>query len=183
MNPDPAQDVDDLIDAEEEESYEYGQDDHDLWFSSWEIDGKEPMLPRRPEMTGDGCDALVGDLTAWVDWLVPRFRLQAKIPPCWVRHPAYVEELLALFFLWQHCWIPSTDPSLPVSFLREFDWALGRIERYWKVPCDATEHKEPAEVTFKSSGVPQWSAFWSNPDFNESERAVAQLRSDNGASS
>jgi hypothetical protein len=182
VNPNPARDVDDYVEDRiaGDEAYEYGQDDGDLWFSPWEFDGKEPMLPRRPEMTGDGCDALVADLTSWVEWFVTTFRVQSKIPPCWVRHPALVEELLALFFLWQHCWIPAADPSLPVAFLRELDWALGRIERHWKVSCDATEHRPPQPIDFASTGVPQWQAWWANPEFNESDRAVAQLRQRTG---
>lgn len=181
LNPDPAADVDDLIaadEAEEQGVFEYGQSERkDMWYSPWEYDGREILKPRRPELTGDKCDALMSDLSAWVEWLVITFRIQSRIPPCWVRHGGMREELLALFFFWQHSWIPALDPSLPVAFMREFDWAMGRIDRYWKVPCDNTEHKDPAAVNFVSTGIPDWKAFWANPDYNDSELAVAQLRS------
>jgi hypothetical protein len=117
----------------------------------------------------------MADLTAWVDWLVPTFRIQARIPPCWVRHGGLGEELLGLFFFWQHTWLPAKDLSLPVSFMREFDWALGRIDRYWKVPCDSTEHEDPATINYASTGIPNWTRWWSNPDYNDSDTVVAQI--------
>jgi hypothetical protein len=176
--PDPARPVDDYLDVDSDDDGgpRYGQPGADLWFSPPMFDGGVPLMPRRPEVTGDGVDALVADLTAWVEWLVATFRLHAKIPRCWVRHPALVEELQALWFLWQHCWLPAADPTMPVAFLRELDASLSRIERHWKVPCDANEHKEPKTPSFRSSGVPVWRAWWSHPDFNDDDRAVAELR-------
>lgn len=177
MNPNPADDVDDVIAEDAADRFEYGQPEQkDMWFSSWDYDGREILNPRRPELTGDTCDALVADLTSWVEWLVKTMRLQSRIPPCWVRHGGLREELLALFFFWQSCWIPATDPSLPVAFMRELDWALGRIDRYWKVPCDSTEHKDPADIKFSSTGIPHLTSWWSNPDYDDSELVVAQLR-------
>ena len=176
--PDPARPVDDYLDDETdvEDGPRYGQPGADLWFSPPMFDGGVPLMPRRPEITGDGVDALVADLTAWVEWLVATFRLHPKIPGCWVRHPALVEELTALWFLWQHCWLPAADPTMPVGFLRELDASLSRIERHWKVPCDANEHKDPKTPMYRSSGVPAWRAWWSHPDFNDDERTVAELR-------
>lgn len=179
MNPDPAADVDDLIDAmdtDDEETYHYGAPDPSPWYSSWEHDGRETLVPRRPEITGDSVDALMSDLSAWVEWLVVTFRIQARIAPCWMRHGALREELLALFFLWQDCWLPAKDPGLPVAFLREFDASLSRIERYWKVPCDATTHKEPTDIAFTSNGVASWKQWWANPEFNDTDAAVAELQ-------
>ena len=178
MNPNPAEDVDEEI-TREAEPLEYGQRERkEMFFSAWEHDGREILMPRRPELTGDTCDALMADLTSWVDWLVSTFRIQAKIPPCWIRHGGLREELLALFFFWQHTWLPARDPALPVSFMREFDWSLGRIDRYWKVACDNAGHKDPAPVKYSSSGIPEWSAWWSNPEFNDSDTVVAQLQYD-----
>ncbi len=160
-----------LVD-DDEAMLEYGPEPPPMWFSSTHFDGQAYLTARRPEIAGDSCGALFADLTAWVDWLVHTFRLQGRIPPCWIRHPALVEELLALFFLWQHSWIPAQNASLPIGFLRELDWSLGRIERYWKVPCDQTEHKAQAPVTFTTSGVPTMRAWWSNPDYDDSDDAV-----------
>ena len=184
MNPNPADDVDDLItggtDIVAEETYYYGAPEPSPWYSSWEHDGRETLVPRRPEITGDSVDALMSDLTSWVEWLVVTYRIQARIPPCWIRHGALREELLALFFLWQDCWLPAKDPHLPVAFLREFDYSLSRIERYWKVPCDASTHKQPTDIAFVSNGAASWTTWWANDEFGDTDAAVTELRPRDG---
>lgn len=176
--PDPARPVDEYLDDDQvdDETPRYGQPGADLWFSPPMFDGGIPLMPRRPEITGDQLDALVADLTAWVEWLVATYRLHPKIPDCWPRHPALVEEMQALWFLWQHCWLPAADPTMPVAFLRELDASLSRIERLWKVPCAANDHKTPKTPMYRSSGVPTWREWWSHPDFRDDERTIAELR-------
>ncbi|MQY18960.1 hypothetical protein [Nocardia macrotermitis] len=36
------------------------------------------------------------ELASWVDWLRHRYQLGSRVPPCWWRHEAVVEELTAL---------------------------------------------------------------------------------------
>lgn len=178
IDPDPARPVEDYLDDidADDNGPRYGQPGADLWFTSPMFDGGIPLMPRRPEITGDSLDALMADLTAWVEWLVATFRLHPQIPSCWLRHPALIEELQALWFLWQHCWLPAADPTMPVSFLRELDWSLGRIDRHWKVPCDTDTHKEPQAPPYRSTGTASWRAWWSHPGFNDDERTIAELR-------
>ena len=35
------------------------------------------------------------DLGDWVSWFVDRYHLADDVPPCWPRHPALVDELIA----------------------------------------------------------------------------------------
>lgn len=162
--------------AADAENHEHGEKPPPMWFSSPHFDGHDILTLRRPELTGDMVDALIADLDKWVEWLVVTFRQQSRIPPCWARHGGLREELLALFFLWQHAWIPAREATLPAAFLRELDTALNRIDRNWKVPCDATTHQESKPVRFSSTGVPDWAAWWSNPDFADHEHVVAELQ-------
>ena len=162
--------------GEDEEAHHHGAPPPPIWHSSTWFEGHIILTARRPELTGDALDALVDDLTAWVDWLVVTFRQQSRIPPCWVRHGGLREELLALFFFWQHSWLPAREATMPAAFMRELDLTLNRIDRLWKVPCDATTHNDPAPVQFASNGVPSWTKWWSHPQFSEHEAVIAELQ-------
>jgi len=51
------------------------------------------------------------DLGNWVSWFVDRYHLADVVPPCWPRHPALVDELIALWYYHQ-------DVTRPGSLLR-----------------------------------------------------------------
>ncbi len=151
--------------TELDDGFSYGQPGQPMWLSPPFFDGAVPMAPRRPELTGDGTDNLMEDIGCWVQWLVPTYRIQTLVPPCWLEHPALVEELMSLFYLWQLAWLTATDPAHPIGFHREFDQALSRIERRWKVPCDTTRHVEPTRVRLHADRDHGWPSWWSNPNF------------------
>lgn len=48
------------------------------------------------ELDPRGAAELWADLLDWVDWLRHRYQLGARVPACWYRHEAIVEELTAL---------------------------------------------------------------------------------------
>ncbi len=60
-------------------------------------------------------EALLAELTDWVNWLVDRYQLGAtrhQVPACWGQHPAAVEELTGLFVAWKAAYLGrSRDPS------------------------------------------------------------------------
>jgi len=47
------------------------------------------------------------DLGEWVSWFVGRYQLADEVPPCWPRHPALVDELIALWYYHQEVTRPS----------------------------------------------------------------------------
>ena len=54
------------------------------------------------------------DLGNWVSWFVDRYHLADVVPPCWPRHPALVDELIALWYYHQDVTRPLvSDPAGP----------------------------------------------------------------------
>jgi hypothetical protein len=151
----------------EEDFRRYGVRDQRPWASPVVFDGQMAYTPRRPELLGDGVDAWWADLTSWVEWAVPTFRLARLIPPCWPQHPALVEELMALWLFWQAVWLPATDATAPIGFLRELEFAHARIERLYKPSCNPGEHTSPAPVVLRTTGTPDLHRWWSNPNYTE----------------
>jgi hypothetical protein len=137
------------------------------WATSWAFDGTAAMAPRRPEVLGDTVDVFWGDLTTWVVWLQATFKAARWFPPCWPQHPALVEELLGLWFAWQHAWLPSADPNAPIGWVRELGWALDRVERLWKVPCGSDGHRDQPDPVLGADGIPALHHWWSNPNYPE----------------
>lgn len=63
-------------------------------------------------------DELWVELVEWVDWLRHRYQLEdKKIPPCWFRHGAWIEELTALMEAWlaAHQRTPIEDQA-PIAY-------------------------------------------------------------------
>jgi hypothetical protein len=82
-------------------------------------------------------------LTSWADWIINRYNLDHKlIPPCWPEHGALVEELSALRTLWEASYLEDANPSGPLAFHRDLDFALRRL-REWtsRLGCSRTEHR------------------------------------------
>ena len=153
-----------------EHDFEYGTMIHGPWLTPAMFDGGAPLAPRRPELVGDQADALWEDLATWVVWAQVTFRISRWFPPCWPRHPALVEELLALWGLWQAVWLPATDPAAPVGFLRELECSIGRVERLWKPPCTVDGHTDQTEPHVGADGTPGLHHWWSNPSYRQGEQ-------------
>ncbi|WP_216895615.1 hypothetical protein [Nocardia alni] len=60
------------------------------------VDLPVPCRYSWPDLDFAGKAALWQDLADWVDWLRQRYQLGSRIPACWWRHEAVVEELTAL---------------------------------------------------------------------------------------
>lgn len=149
----------------------YGQPRGERPFrSSMRFDGDMVLAPRRPELLGDAVDTWWLDVMTWGDWMVATFHVERSLPECWPRHAALVEEMLALWLNWQSVWLPCTDAAAPIGFLRELDWAIGRIERLWKTPCTAGNHKNIVPITIPSTGEPELHPWWSNPNYPGEEQ-------------
>lgn len=86
-------------------------------------------------------------LFKWVPQLVRRYGLtESEVPPCWFRHEALVQELLAAFQYRQQMQFNEamgSPPSAPFDFHYQFQLALQRL-RGWtsRTGCNAGEHQE-----------------------------------------
>ena len=80
------------------------------------------------------------DLGNWVSWFVDRYHLADVVPPCWPRHPALVDELIALWYYHQEVTRPLVsdlagppdDAVVPASAYWEWHearwrWAQGAL--------------------------------------------------------
>ena len=142
------------------------------WISPPVFDGQNAIAPRRPELLGDRVDDWWHDLSTWSTWTIGTFRLVRWFPPCWPQHPALVEELMALWLHWQAVWLPATDATAPISFLRELEWSLNRIDRLWKPPCTTDAHKPQPAIAYGpgADATPDLHRWWSNDTYNTEEQ-------------
>lgn len=98
----------------------------------WALDGME-----RAEM--------LGVLAVWVPKLVRWFGLRDDtVPPCWFRHDALVQELLALYqYREQQQVLPAAPPSAMLDFQVQLQLALARLRGWVGVTgCNAREHTD-----------------------------------------
>lgn len=108
----------------------------------------------------------LGVLFEWVPELVRRYGLRdSEIPPCWFRHEAMVQELLALFqYRNQQQFTPGANPGAANDFHYQFQLFLQRM-RSWAgtTGCRTGEHNPTvlqawADPANSSSAVWQVSA-------------------------
>lgn len=100
----------------------------------------------------------------WVPELVRRYGLtDSTVPPCWYRHEAMVQELLALFqYRNQLQYLEVGPPNAPIDFHYQFQLALGRL-RSWNqsAGCNTAEHQETPIQPWAAVGNPkagEWEA-------------------------
>jgi len=76
------------------------------------------------------------DLVDWGHWLIARWQLHERVPPCWPAHHSLRSEVLAL----RRDWALLEQGKIALSlWLHDLDLALSRIERLWKA-CSDREH-------------------------------------------
>jgi hypothetical protein len=141
------------------------------WRTPHHYDGSPVPAPRRPELLGDGEDTWWADVTAWTEWAIHTFRLARWLPPCWLRHPALVEESQALWLLWCDAWMPSVDARAPNQFLQSLSLALHRIETLWQIPCRHDTHTEPTPERHTTRVRPITHDWWSLDDYDPATTA------------
>lgn len=114
--------------------------------------GEDSMNPAHVEISGpvhwpsvlpEDAAAAWADLRDWVERLVDRYALDARVvPPCWFRHNGHVEALLALRDAERGCFEPSAPPSGGIEWFR----ALSEIEHRlveWsaRTQCSTNDHR------------------------------------------
>jgi len=140
----------------------------------------EQELPAIPikwrGLPADEAASIWEDLEPWVRWLVVRFTISdSVIPSCWHKHTRVVEELSALWTAYELWYDPASAASSPISWLRELDWALGRIREVISAAgCRPREHRDDRVSTWVSSET-----YFS--EFAESKRADLHQREEEQA--
>lgn len=84
-------------------------------------------------------------LFEWVPELVRRYGLRdSTLPPCWYKHEAMIQELLALFQLRnQQMFLPIAPPSAPSDFHYQFQLFQGRMLTWNHMSgCNGSEHND-----------------------------------------
>ena len=107
-----------------------------------------PVVPGRWSWRGlrpEAAEALLVELTAWVDWLVDRYDISELVPSCWNRHGAMVEELTALCAAWHAAYVDIDARGFdPLYWHDGLDRMLARLREWDRGGCRDGVHREPA---------------------------------------
>ncbi|MEY9853502.1 hypothetical protein ABH923_003180 [Leifsonia sp. EB41] len=98
------------------------------------------------------------DLREWVIWFTHRYDLPArKIPPCWFRHGALVEELSALHTAWLVSFDGLDAGYGPIGWHERLAVAIPRLATWYNGECHNghTEMIQASDCT-PSEGWSQW---------------------------
>jgi hypothetical protein len=95
-------------------------------------------------------------LEQFVIELVSRYGLkEAVVPPCWFKHEAIIQELLALFqYRNQQQYLPIAPASAPIDFHYYFQLALTRL-RNWvnESGCTLSRHHDSRTAPWVTPGT------------------------------
>jgi len=98
-------------------------------------------------------------LAGWVDWLVDRYGIPERVPACWYRHAALLEELSALRAAWLGAYeAPNARPADGVAWHDMLDRVLVRVGEWDRCGCATGTHRDEVEST-STPDVPARSAF------------------------
>ena len=113
-----------------------------------------------PSLRPDEARQAWADLRDWVESLVDRFGLEARVdPPCWYRHNTLVEALSALRDHERICFAPSASPTAAVDWfrgLREIEHRL--TEACARTQCSVNEHRPDPPRSWRTDQA-QWQTF------------------------
>lgn len=102
-----------------------------------------------------GTAELWAELLDWVDWLRHRYQLGSRVPACWYRHDAVVEELTALMAAHTAAyWCDPDSTDLPREDMTAWhtQWLWPTIERLTRITdfsacrphhCRYQDHAQP----------------------------------------
>ena len=96
-----------------------------------------------PSVLPEDAAAAWADLRAWVEALVHRYALDARVvPPCWFRHNGPVEALVALRDAERACFGPSAPPTGGMDWFRAL-WEIEHRLVEWsaRTQCSTNDHR------------------------------------------
>ena len=96
-------------------------------------------------------------LADWVDWFTDRYQIpQRRIPACWYRHPALVEELSALHTAWTVSYDTVDAGYGPIGWHERLAAALPRLATWYNGECH-DGHTRPHTIPQPGHGAnPEW---------------------------
>lgn len=98
-----------------------------------------------------------GELAGFVDWLTRRYQIPArKIPPCWWRHGALVEELSALCTARLVSFDKLDAGYGPIGFHERLGAALPRLALWYRGECHDGHTELPGPDPEPRSGWGDW---------------------------
>lgn len=85
------------------------------------LSGQAPSPWNLKDGTGEQQRKILRQLQDWIDWYNQTYPgvEEHLIPPCWFRHPAVVQELLAVFVAWQAAYCGLVDPDDAPAYWHE----------------------------------------------------------------
>jgi hypothetical protein len=104
-----------------------------------------PVPTRWTDLTADAAPAAWVDLRGWADRLRDRFGLDHHVlPPCWWRHNAHVEALVALRDHEAASYLDTAPATAPVDWFRAVR-DITALLRGWtaELSCDTTHRPSP----------------------------------------
>lgn len=110
-------------------------------------------------LDADGAARLWRALSVWVRWLVERYDLAETLPGCWWRHPAFVEELTALYTSWMGAYAdPQSTRDAPLVWHERFATTRARVAEWDRLGCARGHHRD-AEPLAWDFDAPTFDAF------------------------
>ncbi len=97
-----------------------------------------------PSLTARERDAALPVLREWVEHLIERFALDARVLlPCWEQHPALVEVLSALRDHERGCYADTAAPTAGIEFIRAvYDVRRILTDTVARTGCTVRDHRD-----------------------------------------
>ncbi|MGH1524217.1 hypothetical protein ACRAWC_09340 [Leifsonia sp. L25] len=98
------------------------------------------------------------DLREWVVWFTHRYNIASrKVPPCWFKHGALVEELSALHTAWLVSYDSLDAGYGPIGWHERLAVAIPRLATWYNGECHNGHSELPQ--TGDTADLPEWSAW------------------------
>lgn len=143
--------------------------DPDAYDGSY-AEGRGPV--HWPSVLPEDSETAWVELREWVEQLVARYALDARVvPPCWYRHNGHVEALVALRDAERACFGASAAPSGGMDWFRAL-WEIEHRLVEWsaRTQCSTNDHR-PDPIPTWDTDTAEWSRFVADDISARRERA------------
>lgn len=96
----------------------------------------------------------------WVTWFLDRYEIPtAKVPPCWWRHGALVEELSALHTAWLVSFDTADGGYGPIGWHERLPVSMQRINGWYHGQCAETHQERIGDRRKPTDSDTEWLAW------------------------